>query len=58
MVLLTILAVLFLALFIVIPLIEKHGSRDSEKIDKLSRYILPLMLALAAVSTIAYFVRG
>ena len=44
MTLLIILAVLFLALFIIIPLVEKKGKRHSpEELQKLSRWIYPLM---------------
>lgn len=44
MTLLIILAVLFLALFIIIPLVEKKGKRYSpEELQKLSRWIYPLM---------------
>ncbi|HEY9040648.1 MAG TPA: hypothetical protein VIN66_00560 [Rheinheimera sp.] len=55
--LITILALLFAALFIVVTLTEKYGSRDSEQTAKLSRYILPLvaLLILAQVIKFAFF---
>jgi len=55
--LITILALLFAALFIVVKLTEKYGSRDNEQTAKLSRYILPLvaLLILAQVIKFAFF---
>ncbi|GAA0548620.1 MULTISPECIES: hypothetical protein [Rheinheimera] len=55
--LITILALLFAALFIVVTLTEKYGSRDSEQTAKLSRYIMPLvaLLILAQVIKFAFF---
>ncbi len=55
--LITILALLFAALFIVVTLTEKYGSRDSEQTAKLSRYIKPLvaLLILAQVIKFAFF---
>ena len=53
MALLTILGVLFLALFVVVPLVEKHGKRHSpEELGKLSRWIMPLMAIIFAASLI------
>ncbi|GAB58908.1 MULTISPECIES: hypothetical protein [Rheinheimera] len=55
--LITILALLFAALFILVTLAEKYGSRDSEQTAKLSRYIMPLvaLLILAQVIKFAFF---
>lgn len=55
--LITILALLFAALFIVVTLTEKYGSRDQEKTAKLSRYIMPLvaLLVVAQVIKFAFF---
>ncbi|MGP9799755.1 hypothetical protein [Rheinheimera sp. NSM] len=55
--LITILALLFAALFILVTLAEKYGSRDEEKTAKLSRYIMPLvaLLVLAQVIKFAFF---
>ena len=55
--LITILALLFAALFIVVTLTEKYGNRDPEQTAKLSRYIMPLvvLLILAQVIKFAFF---
>lgn len=55
--LITILALLFAALFIVVKLTEKFGSSDSESNAKLSRYIMPLvaLLILAQIIKFAFF---
>lgn len=53
MALITILGVLFLALFVVIPLVEKHGKKHSpEELSKLSRWIMPLMGLILVASLI------
>ncbi|MEH8019756.1 hypothetical protein [Rheinheimera metallidurans] len=52
--LIIILALLFAALFIVVTLTEKYGSRDEEKNAKLSRYIIPLMVILVGAQIIKY----
>ncbi|CAM5225324.1 hypothetical protein RLON56S_02960 [Alishewanella longhuensis] len=44
--LLIILALLFAALFVLVILAEKFGSRDQEQTAKLSRYIVPLVAVL------------
>lgn len=47
MTLITILGILFLALFIVVPLVEKHGKRHSdEELSKISRWAFPLIAAI------------
>ena len=55
--LITILALLFAALFILVTLAEKFGNRDPEQAAKLSRYIMPLvvLLILAQVIKCAFF---
>jgi hypothetical protein len=55
--LITILALLFAALFILVTLAEKFGNRDPEQAAKLSRYIMPLvvLLILAQVIKFAFF---
>ncbi|MBU1311719.1 hypothetical protein MN202_16235 [Rheinheimera muenzenbergensis] len=55
--LITILALLFAALFIVVTLTEKYGNRDPQQTAKLSRYILPLvaLLVIAQVIKFAFF---
>lgn len=58
MTLITILGVLFLALFIVIPLVEKHGKRHSpEELSKISRWVWPLMgvILLAQLIRMMFF---
>jgi len=52
----TILGVLFLTLFILIPLIERFGRQYSpEELSKLSRWVLPLILVLMLLQAIRYF---
>ena len=55
--LITILALLFAALFIVVTLTEKYGNRDAEQTARLSRYIMPLvaLLVIAQVIKFAFF---
>ncbi len=54
MTVLIILGILFLALVIVIPLLEKSSFRMSEQdISKLSRFILPGVLILAIIQFIS-----
>lgn len=39
-----ILGLLFLALFVVVPLVEKHGKRHTpEELNKITRWIWPLV---------------
>ncbi|GLR69526.1 hypothetical protein [Agaribacter marinus] len=48
-----ILGVLFVALFVLIPLIEKSNLRMSdEKTSKISRYILPLIAVVLIIQLI------
>ncbi|WP_371195893.1 hypothetical protein [Glaciecola sp. SC05] len=52
---LVILGVLFLALFIIIPLVEKSGLRvSSETSSKLSRIILPLVAIMIIIQIFMY----
>ena len=55
--LITILALLFAALFIVVTLAEKYGNRDPQHAAKLSRYIMPLvaLLIVAQIIKFAFF---
>lgn len=58
MTLITILGILFLALFIVVPLVEKHGKRRSpEELSKISRWAWPLigMILLAQLIRMMFF---
>ena len=54
--LLIVLGVLFLVLFIAVPLIERFGSRQSDgEISKMSRFILPLVALLLILQAIRHF---
>lgn len=55
--LITILALLFASLFIIVVVTEKYGSRDTAKTAKLSRYIMPLVaiILLAQLIKMAFF---
>ena len=56
-VLLIILGVLFATLIIVIPLLEKHGTeRSPEELQKISRYMMPLMIVMLIAMAFRYFV--
>lgn len=51
-----ILGILFLALLIAVPLLERFGKRSSpEEVGKLSRFIFPLLALLALLQTFRYF---
>lgn len=54
--LLIILAVLFLALVIILPLVEKYAPKgEARNYGNLTRLIFPLMAALIVVQMIRYF---
>ncbi|HJN94475.1 MAG: hypothetical protein CMQ15_00595 [Gammaproteobacteria bacterium] len=54
--LIAILAVLFLTLIIGLPLLEKYGTEKSpEELNKLARYITPLMIILILASAARFF---
>ena len=54
--LIAILAVLFLTLIIGLPLLEKYGTEKSpEVLNKLARYITPLMIILILASAARFF---
>lgn len=56
MALLIILAVLFVSLVVIVPLVERYGKRySSEELQKLSRWIIPLMLGLMVFQALRYF---
>ncbi|MGH1372383.1 MAG: hypothetical protein ACRBBW_10130 [Cellvibrionaceae bacterium] len=56
MTLLTILAVLFVALIIAVPLLERFGKpHDNEEVSSMSKWILPLAAALIVIQMIAYW---
>jgi heme A synthase len=53
--LLIILAVLFLALIIVIPLVEKHAPKEQgQDFSKITRWIIPLMLVLLVLQLLRH----
>lgn len=53
--LLAILAVLFLALVVIIPLVERYGkSYSGEDLSKLTRWIIPLILVLMVMQLLRY----
>lgn len=53
MTIIIILAVLFLALVVVVPLVEKHGKRHSpEELRKMGRWIFPLIMAILILQLI------
>lgn len=53
--LLIILAVLFVALVIIVPLVERFGQRSSEEsIHKMTRWIFPLLMLLMVLQAIRY----
>ena len=56
--LISIIVVLFAALAIIVPLLEKYGSEPSpEKLQKISRWIVPL-IGLAIVLQAARYLMG
>ncbi|MCH8497130.1 MAG: hypothetical protein LAT63_01510 [Marinobacter sp.] len=57
--LLAILAVLFLALIVLVPLIERFSDRSQpQDYSNLSRWILPLMAVVIVLQMIGYFFLG
>lgn len=54
--LLTILAVLFLALIIIIPLVEKYAPKgEAHDYSRATRWIIPLMALLIVLQMIRHF---
>ena len=54
--LITVLAVLFFSLFIIVYLLERFGPDvPSEKITKMSRYIFPLIGIFMVLQAVRYF---
>lgn len=48
-----IIGILFLALILIVPLIEKHGKRHSpEELQKITRWIWPLVMLLLVAQLI------
>lgn len=58
-VLIGIIALVFLALFVLIPLLEKYGKqRSPEEVHKIARWITPLMVILIVLSAGRFFFAG
>lgn len=54
--LLMILGALFLALVIIVPLVERFGKRHTpEELGKITRWIFPLIMFLMVLQAIRYF---
>lgn len=51
-----ILGILFIALFLMVTLLERFGKKQSdEEIRKISRWVMPLMALLMVLQLMAYF---
>jgi hypothetical protein len=56
MVLFKILAILLLALVVVVPLLARFGKKHSdEEVNKISRWILPLVMLLAVMQLLLFW---
>ena len=54
-VLIAILAILFISLFILIPLLEKYGKESSPaELQNITRRVIPLMIILIIATAIRY----
>ena len=54
--LLTILLVLFVALVVIVPLVERFGkSYSNQEISKIARWVLPLMMLLLVLQALRHF---
>ena len=54
-VLIAILAILFISLFILIPLLEKYGKeRSPEELQNITRWVISLMIILIIATAIRY----
>ncbi|WP_293751457.1 hypothetical protein [uncultured Paraglaciecola sp.] len=57
MTVLIILAVLFIALVVIVPLIERSNFRMSnEQMGKMGRWILPLLVIMVIIQLVMYYV--
>ncbi len=53
---LTILAVLFISLVVIVPLIERSNFRMSnEQMNKIGRWVLPLLVIMAVIRLIMHY---
>ncbi len=54
--LLLILGTLFLALFLIVPLVERFGKKHSkQELHKITRWIMPLLMLLLILQALRYF---
>lgn len=57
MTVLIIIAILFIALVVIVPLIERSNFRmSSEQMGKLGRWILPLLVIMMIIQLVMYYV--
>ena len=57
MTVLILLACLFIALIVIVPLIERSGFRmDGEQMGKWGRWILPLAIVLALIQLVTHYI--
>ena len=56
-VLVGIIVILFATLFLLVPILEKHGrERSPEELQKISRWMMPLMVIIIIAMAIRYFI--
>ena len=59
MVVLWILGALFLALLILVPLVERFSSSEpSPMVGKMSKYIFPMLPIMLVIQIVMYYVKG
>lgn len=59
MALLKILGILLLALLVVVPLLARFGKRNSDaEVSRMSRWILPLVMLLAVLQLLLFWMGG
>jgi len=53
-----ILGILFIALIIMVTLVDRFGKKQSsEEVSRISRWVIPLMAAIMVLQLLAYFFR-
>ena len=56
-VLIGIIVILFATLFLLVPMLEKHGrERSPDELQKISRWMTPLMVIMIIALAIRYFI--
>jgi hypothetical protein len=56
-VLVGIIVILFATLFLLVPMLEKHGrERSPDELQKISRWMTPLMVIMIIAMAIRYFI--